>query len=268
MVEPWRAGDSPEGAAYVRVDRRDGVATVFLDHPEDRNALSLAMTRALAEAVHRVAADDAVGAIVLAATGTVFSAGGSVDDLLEPKAPLSETYAGFLAVMESELPTVAAVNGPALGAGMNLALACDVIVCSPLARFESRFLDVGLHPGGGHLWQLRERIGRQGAAALSLFGETLDGEEAARRQLVWRCVPEADLLETAWDLASTAASRDRPLTVRTRQTLDASAAVTTAADAVALELEPQQWSMGRPEFVSALGRLRARLGRRDESNRP
>ena len=109
----------------------------------------------------------------------MFSAGGSVDDLLEPKAPLGETYAGFLALMESELPTVAAVNGPALGAGMNLALACDVMVCSPLARFETRFLDVGLHPGGGHLWQLRQRMGRQGAAALSLFGETLDGEEAA-----------------------------------------------------------------------------------------
>jgi enoyl-CoA hydratase len=268
MTEPERAGASRGSGGYVRVDQRDGVATVFLDHPEDRNALSFAMTRALAEVMYRVAADDAVGAIVLAATGTVFSSGGSVDDLLDPKAPLGETYAGFLAVMESELPTVAAVNGPALGAGMNLALACDVIVCSPLARFETRFLDVGLHPGGGHLWQLSQRIGRQGAAALSLFGETLDGEEAARRQLAWRCVPEAELLETAWELASTAASRDRALTTRTRRTLDASAAVTQEAEAVALELEPQQWSMGRPEFVAALGRLRSRLGRPDASSGP
>ena len=115
MAEPEGAGDPQEGQGYVRVDRRDGVAIVSLDHPEDRNALSLTMTRALAEAVHRVAADDAIGAIVLAATGTVFSAGGSVDDLLEPKAPLSETYAGFVALLESELPTVAAVSGPALG---------------------------------------------------------------------------------------------------------------------------------------------------------
>jgi enoyl-CoA hydratase len=267
MTEPEGPGDPRGSGAYVRVEQRDGVAIVFLDHPEDRNALSFAMTGALAEVMHRVAADGAVGAIVLAATGTVFCSGGSVDDLLEPKAPLGETYGGFLAVMESELPTVAAVNGPALGAGMNLALACDVIVCSPLARFETRFLDVGLHPGGGHLWQLRQRIGRQGAAALSLFGETLDGEEAARRQLAWRCVPEAELLETAWELASTAAGRDRALTSRTRRTLDASAGVTQAAEAVALELEPQQWSMGRPEFVAALGRLRSRLGRPDESNR-
>jgi enoyl-CoA hydratase len=265
MVEP--GGEvSQEGSGYVQVDRRDGVAIVSLNHPEDRNALSLRMTRALAEAVQGVAADDAVGAVVLAANGTVFSAGGSVDDLLEPKAPLSETYAGYAAVLGCALPTVAAVNGPALGAGMNLALACDVILCSPSARFETRFLDVGLHPGGGHLWQLRQRIGRQGAAALTLFGETLDGEEAARRQLAWRCVPEPDLLEMAWQLASRAAGHDRALMERTRRTLAESASVVDAADAVSLELEFQQWSMGRPEFLDALGRLRSRLGREEQTN--
>jgi enoyl-CoA hydratase/carnithine racemase len=265
MVRPRGATASPSDPGYVRVDRREGVAIVTLDHPADRNALSLTMTRAVAEAVHQVTADERVGAMVLSATGTVFSAGGSVDDLLEPRAPLREMYAGFVAVMECGLPTVAAVNGPALGAGMNLALACDVIVCSPSARFETRFLDVGLHPGGGHLWQLRRRLGRQGAAALSLFGESLDGEEAARRQLAWRCVPESQLLETAWQLAARAAGHDPSLVARTRQTLDDSAACGRASDAIDLELERQQWSMGRPEYVAALGRLRARLGRGDGS---
>jgi enoyl-CoA hydratase len=266
MVVPERAEVSQEGSGYVRVDRRNGVAIVSLNHPEDRNALSFRMTRALVDAVHRVEVDDAIGAVVLAATGTVFSAGGSLDDLLEPKAPLSETYAGYVAVLETDLPTVAAVGGPALGAGMNLALACDLIVCSPAARFETRFLDVGLHPGGGHLWQLRQRVGRQGAAALSLFGETLDGEEAVRRQLAWRCVPENDLLETAWQLASRAAAHDRALIKRTRRTLADSASVVDAADAVSLELEPQQWSMGRPEFLDALSRLRTRLGRGERTS--
>jgi enoyl-CoA hydratase len=261
MVVPERAENSKETSGYVRVDRRAGVAIVFLDHPEDRNALSIRMTRALVDAMHGVESDDTIGAVVLAATGPVFSAGGSVDDLLEPKAPLSETYAGYIAVLDTQLPTVAAVGGPALGAGMNLALACDLIVCSPSARFETRFLDVGLHPGGGHLWQLRQRIGRQGAAALALFGETLDGQEAVRRQLAWRCVPEPELLETAWQLASRAAGHDRALIERTRRTLADSASVADAADAVSLELEPQQWSMGRPEFLDALSRLRTRLGR-------
>ncbi len=258
---------SQQAPRYVRVDRREGVAIVTLDHPADRNALSLTMTRDLADAVHQVAADDGIGAMVLAATGTVFSSGGSVDDLLAPRAPLGEMYAGFVAVMDSGLPTVAAVNGPALGAGMNLVLACDVIVCSPSARFETRFLDVGLHPGGGHLWQLRQRIGRQGAAALAVFGESLDGEEAARRQLAWRCVPESELLEVAYELAAVAAGRDRALLALTRRTLDDSTTLQHASDAIALELERQQWSMRRPEFAEALGRLRARLGRSEGSGR-
>jgi enoyl-CoA hydratase len=170
-------------------------------------------------------------------------------------------YAGVNAVAGSRVPTVAAVNGPALGAGMNLALACDLIICSPRARFETRFPDIGLHPGGGHLWQLRQRIGRQGAAALSLFGQSLGGEEAARRGLAWDCVAEDVLLEVAIEVASRAAGLDRPLLARVRSTLDESAAVHAASDAVDLEFPAQQWSMGRPEFPAGLEGLRKRLGR-------
>jgi enoyl-CoA hydratase len=246
---------------YVRVARHDGVATVTLDHAADRNALSLRMTRALIEVMSRLAKDDEVRAVIVTAAGPVFSAGGSVDDLFDPKAPLVEMYGGVVAVAECGLPTIAAVNGPALGAGMNLALACDVIICSPLARFESRFLNIGLHPGGGHLWHLRQRIGRQGAAAMSLFGEPVDGEEAARRGIAWRCVPENELADVASELAGRAAKLDRPLVERVRETLDASAGVHDASDAIALELPVQQWSMDRPEFKAALQRLRVRLGR-------
>ena len=97
MVRAGGATASPSDPGYVRVDRREGVARVTLDHPAERNALSLTTTRALAEAVHQLTADERVGAMVLSATGTVFSAGGSVDDLLEPRAPLREMYAGFVA---------------------------------------------------------------------------------------------------------------------------------------------------------------------------
>jgi len=257
--------DDPGGAQvsdYVRVERHDGVAVVTLDHPSDRNALSLNMTRALKEAVGSVASDGDVGALIVTGAGPVFSAGGSVDDLFEPKAPLVEMYGGVVAVANCGLPTIAAVQGPALGAGLNLALACDLIVCTPLARFESRFLAIGLHPGGGHLWHLRERVGRQGAAAMSLFGESMDGEEAARRGLAWRCVPEAELSAVAMDYASRVVKLDRPLVERVRTSLDDSAGVHRASDAIELELPVQQWSMERPEFLAALGRLRARLGRK------
>jgi enoyl-CoA hydratase len=245
---------------YVGVERRDTVAVLTLQHSADRNALSLAMTKALAEAVADVVADQSVRALVVAATGPVFCAGGSVDDLLEPKAPLVEMYAGFVAIAECGLPTVAAVQGPALGAGLNVALACDLIVCAPAARFESRFLAVGLHPGGGHVWKLQQRMGLQAAAALVLFGESLDGEEAVTRGLAWRCVPPERLLDEAVRLAA-AAGLDRPLVARTRQTLRAGIGVTGAADALALELPAQQWSMDRPEFDRGLEALRRRLGR-------
>jgi enoyl-CoA hydratase len=246
---------------YLRVERLEGVAVVTLDHQSDRNALSFAMIEGLVAVVRSLSSDGEIGAIVVAADGPVFSAGGSVDDLFEPKAPLEEMYAGALAVAESGVPTVAAVNGPALGAGMNLALSCDLIVCTPRARFETRFPQIGLHPGGGHLWHLRERIGRQAAAALSLFGEVLGGEEAAQHGLAWRCVPESELLDVAVALASRAAGLDRELAGRIRSTLDESGAVHRASDAVDLEFPAQQWSMERPEFAAALRRLRVSLGR-------
>src|SRR4029453_11341326 len=84
-------------------------------------------------------------------------------------------YEGFLRVGRSPLPTIAAVNGAAVGAGVNLALACDVILAGESARFDTRFIDLGLHPGGGHTWMLQRRIGSQAAAALVLFGRVLDG---------------------------------------------------------------------------------------------
>jgi enoyl-CoA hydratase len=258
---------SPGDSDYVRVDHRGEVAVVTLDHQTDRNALSWAMTRALSGAVAAIQAEGRAGALVVASAGPVFSAGGSVDDLLEPKAPLEAMYAGFEAIAESALPTVAAVNGPALGAGMNVALACDLIICTPSARFETRFLDVGLHPGGGHLWHLRQRMGRQGAAAMALFGASVGGEEAVRRGLAWQCVEEDRVLEAAVALAARAAGLDRPLVARTRATLDEGAGVHRMPDALALELAPQRWSMGRPEFASKLDLLRERLGRRGEAGR-
>jgi enoyl-CoA hydratase len=191
----------------------------------------------------------------------VFSAGGSVDDLLVPKAPLEDMYDAFTALAAAPMPTVAAVDGAAVGAGINLALACDLTICTPRSTFDVRFLDVGIHPGGGQLWRLRQLLGRQGAAALSLFGEVLAGEEAARRGLVWRCLESAELRGEAQRLALRAARHDVDLTARVKGTLDATAAIHDSEAAIAGELEPQRWSMDRPAFEQALAELRERLGR-------
>lgn len=245
----------------VRIEHVEGgVAILTLDDAAHRNALTLELTRALADSV-RTALDDGARALVLAAEGPVFCAGGSVDDLLEPRADLPEMYAGFLALADAPVVTVAAVDGPAIGAGVNLPLACDVVVASPAARFDPRFLDLGLHPGGGQLWRLERRVGRQAAAALVLCGDSLDGVEAEAKGLVWRCVPSDELLDAALVLARRAASLPEPVMARAKATLDATPGIATAADAVAFELEAQRWSMTTPEFAQRLAELRARLGR-------
>ncbi|HEY6622253.1 MAG TPA: enoyl-CoA hydratase-related protein [Acidimicrobiales bacterium] len=182
----------------------DGIGSVRLSDPEHRNALSAELSDDLAVAVASVLADDA-GAIVLTADPPVFCAGGSLEGLLTREVPLPDLYRGFEALDHAAVPTIAAVGGPAIGAGVNLPLACDVILVSPGARFDPRFLDVGIHPGGGHLWRLERRIGSQGAAALVLCGDVLDGHDAVRAGLAWRCVDEPDLEDMAYRLARRAA---------------------------------------------------------------
>lgn len=250
--------NSPGGP--VRVEEADGITTVVLDQPDTRNALSWDLVRALSEAVDAAAARGA-RALILRNIPPVFCAGGSVDELLAPKVGLEEIYRAFHALDEAPMPTVAAVDGAAIGAGITLLLCCDLAVCTPVSRFDLRFLDVGIHPGGGAIWRLERRVGRQCTAALALFGEVLGGEEAERRGLVWRCVGADDLAAEAERLARRAASRDPELVTRTKRTMATTAAVDQPATAMQLELAAQRWSMERPEFQASLGELRDRLGR-------
>ncbi len=247
-----------ESRGLVSQSVTDGVAVLTLNDPGRRNALSHVMSVALAAAVDD-ALDASARAIVLTATPPVFCAGGSLDDLLASAVPLREMYAGFLRLADCPVPTIAAVGGPAIGAGVNLPLACDVVVTSPSAVFDPRFLDVGIHPGGGHLWRLSQRIGSQGTAALVLLGDRLDGREAEARGLAWRCVPDDQLLATALDLARRASGRDTELVRRTKESLRASAAADNAKDAIEIEFAAQEWSVSRPGFVDNVTRLRDRI---------
>ena len=251
---------SPDSGAtpLVKIQHVDEVAVLTLNDPAHRNPLSYAMNLALAAAVDDALAAGA-GALVLTAEPPVFCAGGSLDELIEPKAPLRDVYEGFLRLANAPVPTIAAVNGPCIGAGVNLPLACDVVLASPAARFDPRFLDVGIHPGGGHLWRLQQRIGAQGAAALVLFGDRLDGAEAAAAGLAWRCLPEEELMPTALRLAGRAAGRQRDLVIRAKESLRASVTLTDPKAAFELELAAQEWSVGRPGFTEHVMRLRDTL---------
>ena len=240
----------------------DGVGVIRLSDPAHRNALSPELSNDLARAVDAVLGEN-VGAIVLTAEGPVFCAGGSLDALLSREVPLAASYAGFTALSAAPVPTIAAVATPVIGAGVNLPLACDVILTAPGARFDPRWLDVGIHPGGGHLWRLAERIGPQGAAALVLCGDILNGEEAAAKGLAWRCVAEEELLPLAMKFASGAppavpvsSSCGRRPPCTTPSQLD------TASQAMALELEAQEWSMEQPGFADRIREIQASLAAR------
>ena len=205
-------------------------------------------------------ADDSVGAVVVTGTPPAFCAGADLSHLGQAGQSsegggLRSVYEGFLRVQRSVLPTVAAVNGPAVGAGVNLALGCDVRIAARSARFDTRFLQLGLHPGGGHTWMMNRLLGLQGAAATVIFGDVLDGEAAERHGLAWRCVDDDKLLEEALAFAARAASAPPALARRVKQTLRQVANVTSPDEAVSVELEAQLWSMRQPDFAE---RLKAR----------
>lgn len=253
------SGDMP---GKVRLDIDQGVAVVTLADPGRRNALSKRLSDSLAGAVREALADGA-RALVLAAEPPVFCAGGALDDLLRQEHPLGEAYAGFLAFAEAPVPTIAAVAGPAIGAGVNLPLACDVVIAGESARFDPRFLDVGIHPGGGHQWRLAQRVGPQGAAALVLCGDSLNGTEAARCGLAWRCVPDDEVLAVAMTLARRAAARSPELVRRAKQTLrETTGYADGSATAFAVELRAQQWSVDQPYFLETVRALREKIGSR------
>src|SRR4249920_2722777 len=171
--------------SLLLVDIADGVATLTLNNPDERNSLTAPLVDEIVAAMKQIEADESVGAVVVTGTPPAFCAGANLGNLSTAEGTsLRRIYDGFLCVAHSTLPTIAAVNGAAVGAGMNMALGCDVRLAGRSARFDTRFLQLGLHPGGGHTWMLRRAVGPQAAAAAVLFGEVLNGEEAGRVGLV------------------------------------------------------------------------------------
>jgi enoyl-CoA hydratase len=248
----------------VRTDVTDGVATLTLSDPERRNALSMPMVTELVAALDELEADAAVGALVVTGDPPAFCAGADLSHLSSSsegggEGGLRSVYEGFLRIGRSPLPTLAAVNGAAVGAGMNMALVCDVRLAGARARFDTRFMQLGLHPGGGHTWMTRRIAGPQAAAATVLFGEVLDGAEAERVGLVWRCVADDELLPAAQEMAARAAAAPRELVRRTKETIADMAGIADHDAAVDRELVPQVWSLEQPAFKERVAALQAKI---------
>jgi len=245
--------------SLVLVSKSEGVATLTLNNPGERNTLTAPMVTDIIAAMDEIEADEQVGAVVVTGAPPAFCAGANLGNLAEATGEsLSGVYEGFLRIAHSVLPTLAAVNGAAVGAGMNLALGCDVRLAARRAKFDTRFLQIGLHPGGGHTWMFRRIAGPQAAMAAVIFGEVLDGAEAERIGLVYRCVDDDALLGAAQEMAARAASAPRELAIVTKRSIQAMADISAHPDAVARELEPQVWSTKQPWAAERIAALQSR----------
>ena len=249
--------------SLVLLDVVDGVATLTLNNPSERNTLTAPMVAEIVAVMDEIEADEAVGAVVVTGAAPAFCAGANLGNLAESSAEsLGSIYEGFLRIARSPLPTLAAVNGAAVGAGMNLALGCDLRLAGARAKFDTRFLQIGIHPGGGHTWMLRRIAGPQATFAGVVFGEVMDGAEAERVGLVHRCVPDDQLLAEAQAMAARAAGAPRQLVIEVKKTIQAMADIDTHPEAVARELDPQVWSTRQPWFAERIAALQAKISSR------
>lgn len=249
----------------VSIDRHGSAAVVTLRQGARRNVLSAPLVEAIGAAYDALEADATVNAVVLTGEGPAFCAGaelsvlraaadGAFDDV-------RKVYDGFLRVLRSPLPTIGAINGPAVGAGFNLALACDVRLAARRAVFDTRFAALRLHPGGGHAWLLARAVGEQQAMIATAFGEAWTAERAERAGLVASVHDDDALREAAVALARRMDGQEPAFTRRLVGTIRSALGTRTHDEALAHETDAQAWSTTRPAFLEGLAAIEAKVGR-------
>jgi len=188
----------------LRVDLQDGILTVTIDRPAKRNAIDLAMIGEFRNVLDRAAGDDVSVVVVTGAGEQVFVSGADINDLRERRrneALLGLNNRLFTAIEEHPRPFIAAVNGLALGGGLELALACDLRVLAEEARLGFPETGLGIMPAAGGTQRLPRLIGLARAKELVLTGNIIDAGEALRYGLATAVVPRAELLDTATRIA-------------------------------------------------------------------
>jgi enoyl-CoA hydratase len=196
---------------HLRVERpSEGVALVTLDNPEMRNAMSDEMTSSWVAAVAELAADRSLRVVVVTGEGSAFCSGGNTSWIAsEPDATVDQLrarmlpfYRAWLSIRTLEVPTIAAVNGPAIGAGLCLALACDLRYAASGAKLGVPFVKLGMHAGMGGTHLLPEVVGEAHARDLLLTGRVVDAEEALRIGLVSGVFEAASFLQDVLGVAA------------------------------------------------------------------
>ncbi|WP_327089612.1 enoyl-CoA hydratase-related protein [Nonomuraea sp. NBC_01738] len=201
----------------ILVDRTDdGVVTLTLNHPDRRNAMTDAMTARWSQVISELSAESSVRCVVVTGAGSAFCAGGDlswlkergVESVPDLRDRMLAFYRTWLSITKLEVPTIAAINGPAVGAGLCLALACDLVYAADDAKLLAPFTSLGLHPGMAATYLLPRAGGVRLARELLLTGRTITGSEAAAEGLINRSFPANDLkrkvVHIARDVAATA----------------------------------------------------------------
>lgn len=212
--------------------QQDGaVVTLTMNQPDVRNALTgNSAVEEFVAACGRISADNSVKAVIVTGAGPVFSSGGNVKDMrrffdhdIAPAAIREEYRHGIqripLALYNLDVPTIAAVNGPAIGAGCDLTCMCDIRIASEKATFAESFIKVGIVPGDGGAWLLPRVVGMSKAAEMSFTGDALDAAAALACGLVSRVVVHENLMDEARALAARIAKNPGPTLRMTKRLL-------------------------------------------------
>ena len=237
--------------ASILVADHGPVRVITLNRPAALNAFTAEMHGLLLPALQAAAADTSVRALVLTGAGRGFCAGQDLSDpamvgqgIPDVGAVIEQRYRPLAeALYAMPVPTIAAVNGVAAGAGANIALGCDFVFAARGASFIQAFSKIGLVPDAGGSWPLPRLVGRARAIGLAMTGDKLPAEEAERIGLIWKCVDDAALMDSVLALATRLAAMPSRALAATRRVIDAGSR-STLAEAVTLEADTQR-ELGR-----------------------
>lgn len=233
----------------------NGVGWLTLRNPQRKNAITLTMAATMSEFCARLEEDASVGAAVIRGEGGYFCSGADTRDLaassenpasVESVARISALYQSFVRFGELPIPTIAFVEGGAVGAGLNLALAADLMVVTPETELQSGFLARGIHPGGGHFSLLGKAGGWSRAVAMGVLGQPLRGQEIVDAGLAFTCV-KANEADGLLKKLTGPAALDPVLTRRAMNSAKLQLGPQALPWAASLEVErgAQMWSMAR-----------------------
>jgi enoyl-CoA hydratase/carnithine racemase len=217
--------------SFLQTSRDGGILTLTMNQPETRNALTgNTAVQEFVDACAAIALDASVRVVIVTGAGPVFCSGGNVKDMrrffeqdIAPDRIREEYRQGIQrlpkALCNLDVPVIAAVNGAAIGAGMDLTCMCDIRIASDTASFAESFVRLGIIPGDGGAWLLPRTVGMAKASEMAFTGEAIDAQEALRCGLVSRVVPAGELMATALALARKIAANPPAATRMTKRLL-------------------------------------------------